>query len=496
MKLINARRRFVAAAMISFCSMSSASARELLHPMFQDHAVLQRDRSVRIWGDADPGAEVVVAIAGAEVKTRAGVEDGRWEAMLPARPAGGPHELQVRSSTGAMRTVTDLLFGDVWLCSGQSNMEMPVRRSVNSDVEIERSANDRIRLLSVDRKSSSVARRDFITAVKWEMARPGTVDEFSAVCYFLGRDLQAATGVPQGLIHSSWGGSVVQAWISTGTLGELAGYENARRLLALHARSPQQAEQHWHAALHEWWSQHDPRHNGPDWRVLEFDDSSWLMTAANRIWEDDGHAEFNKFDGIAWYRYTVTLTREQASAATLVLGPIDDFDATWVNGVPVGVNGTWNLSREYQLARGVLKPGKNVIAVAVLDGGGGGGLWGDPKQRMLRLASGETVLLDGEWRYRPASPLAQTGIPPRAPWGDSQGMSTLYNAMIAPLAGYTLRGVAWYQGEANVSESAEYARLLPALFQDWRKVFGADLPFLVVQLADFGPPSTRPVDSL
>jgi sialate O-acetylesterase len=492
---MNYERRFAAAAMMLLTWVNVAGARELLHPMFQDHAVLQRDRSVRIWGDADPGAEVVIAIAGAEVRTRAGAQDGKWEAMLPAQPAGGPHELKVRSSTGATRTVTDVLFGDVWLCSGQSNMEMPVRRVVNSDVEIAGSANERIRLLSVDRRSSSAARRDFMAPVKWQAARSGTVDEFSAVCYFLGRDLQAATGAPQGLIHSSWGGSVVQAWISTSTLSELGGYEDVRSLLALHARSPQQAEQHWRAALQEWWSQHDPRHNGPDWRALKFDDSSWLTTAANRIWEDDGHEEFGKFDGIAWYRYTVTLTREQAGAATLALGPIDDFDATWVNGELVGVNDTWNLPREYQLARGALKPGKNVIAVAVLDSGGGGGLWGNPKQRMLRLASGEALLLDGAWRYRPSSPLAQTGVPPRAPWGDSQGTSTLYNAMIAPLAGYTLRGVAWYQGEANVAESAEYARLLPALFQDWRKAFGADLPFLVVQLADFGPVATRPVDS-
>jgi sialate O-acetylesterase len=496
MWLMNDKCRLVAAALISLGAIGNACARELLHPMFQDHAVLQRDRSVRIWGDADPGAEVVVAIAGAEVRTRADAKDGRWEAMLPAQPAGGPHELKVRSSTGPTRTVTDILFGDVWLCSGQSNMEMPVRRVVNSEVEIARSANERIRLLSVDRKSSSAPRRDFITPVKWEAARPGTVDEFSAVCYFLGRDLQAATGAPQGLIHSSWGGSVVQAWISTGTLSELSGYESVPGLLALHARSPEQAEQHWRAMLQEWWSQHDPRHDGPDWRALEFDDSNWLTTAANRIWEEDGHTEFDEFDGIAWYRYTVTLTREQAAAATLALGPIDDFDATWVNSKLVGVHDTWNLPREYQLARGVLKPGKNIIAVAVLDSGGGGGLWGDPKQRMLRFASGNTVPLDATWRYRPASPLAQTGIPPRAPWGDSQGRSTLYNAMVAPLAGYALRGVAWYQGESNVSESAEYERLLPALFQDWRKVFGADLPFLVVQLADFGPVATRPVDSL
>lgn len=492
---MNNSRRLVLVAMASLGLSSTVFGRELLHPMFQDHAVLQRDRNVRIWGEADPGAEVVVDIAGSEVKTRADAKDGRWEATLPPQPAGGPHELKVRSSTGEMRSVADVLFGDVWLCSGQSNMELPVRRVINSDTEIGRSANDRIRLLTVDRKSSSVARRDFITPVKWEAARPGTVNEFSAACYFLGRDLQAATGVPQGLIHSSWGGSAIQAWISTDTLGELGGYEQARSLLALHARSPEQAEQRWRAVFQEWWSQHDPRHNGPDWRAVEFDDASWLTTAANRIWEEDGHPEFNNFDGIAWYRYTVTLTREQLGAGTLALGPIDDFDATWVNGVFIGANGSWIRPREYPLARGVLKPGKNIIAVGVLDTGGGGGLWGDPKQRMLRLASGKAVMLDGAWRYRPASPLSQTGTPPRAVWDDAQGMSTLYNGMIAPLAGYTLRGVAWYQGEANVSEPAEYARLLPALFKDWRKAFGADLPFLIVQLADFGPVATRPVDS-
>jgi sialate O-acetylesterase len=493
---MNKNRRLIAVATASLCLTTSAFAGELLHPVFQDHAVLQRDQSVRVWGDADPGAEVVASVAGTEVKTHADVKDGRWEALLPPQPAGGPHELKIRSSTGETRSVADVLFGDVWLCSGQSNMELPVRRVINSDVEIGRSANDRIRLLTVDRKASPVARRDFITPVKWEAARPGTVDEFSAVCYFLGRDLQAATGVPQGLIHSSWGGSIAQAWISAGTLRELGGYEDTRSLLELHERSPQQAEQRWRAALQEWWSQHDPPNNGPDWRSLGFDDATWLTTAANHIWEEDGNEEFSNFDGIAWYRYTVTLTREQAVAGTLTLGPIDDFDATWVNGVPIGASGTWNLPREYPLARGALKPGKNVIAVAVLDSGGGGGLWGDPKQRMLRLASGKTVHLDGAWRYRPSSPLAQTGAPPRAVWGDSQGTTTLYNSMIAPLAGYTLRGAAWYQGESNVSESAEYARLLPALFKDWRKAFGPDLPFLVVQLADFGPVATRPVDSL
>lgn len=471
----------------------ASAGEELLHPLFQDHAVLQRDRPVRIWGATAPGAEVVIELAATRTTTRAAA-DGTWHALLPQLAAGGPHELTVHSSTGETRTLRDVLIGDVWLCSGQSNMEMPVRRVTNWEVEISESANDRIRLLTVQQASSPVALRTFASPVAWRAAAPDTVAGFSAACYFLGRDLHKATGVPQGLIHSSWGGSIIQTWISAAGLHELGNYDEGMRLLELYAAEPEQAGARWLETLDAWFARNDP--GAARWPALALDDADWSSMEPHGLWENAGIATLRNRDGVVWFRKTIQLTREQArDDATLSLGPIDDSDTTWINGVRVGATDGWNVQRDYAISRGVLRAGKNVIAVRVLDTGGGGGMWSEPGRKALRFASSPAVALDGAWRYRISGSLTQTGLPPHTPWLSAGGLTTLYNAMIAPLAGFGLRGVAWYQGEANVMEAGEYARLLPLLFKDWRAAFGADLPFLVVQLANFGPASSEPGDS-
>jgi sialate O-acetylesterase len=488
--------RLIALALGLLVALDAAAGGALLHPLFQDHAVLQRDRAVRIWGTAEPAAAVTVSIAAATVTVRAGA-DGAWQASLPAMSAGGPHELTVRSSGGTTQTIHDVLIGDVWLCSGQSNMEMPVRRVTNSDTEIADSANDQIRLLTVQRASSEAPLLTFAEPVAWSVASPDVVDDFSAACYFFGRDLHKANAVPQGLIHSSWGGSIIQAWISAAGLHELGNYDEELKLLALHAQSPQQADERWRAALEKWWREHDPaaRHAVP-WGAFAFDDTDWPTATPAGFWEKSGIPALQDFDGIVWYRKTVTLSAQQAQGkAVLALGPIDDVDVTWVNGTRVGGTEGWDTQRVYAIPPGVLRAGKNVIAVGALDSGGGGGMWGPPQQRSLRLESGPIIPLDGDWRYRISGALAEIGSAPRTPWLKASGVTTLYNGMIAPLAGYTLRGAAWYQGESNVTEAPEYARLLPALMQDWRRAFGAELPFLVVQLAGFGPAASAPMDS-
>ena len=469
----------------------AAEGSTLLHPLFQDHAVLQRDRAVAVWGTTQPGAEVAVAIADQSATTRASA-DGTWKVSLPAMPAGGPYEMSVSVAGRVAQTVRDVLVGDVWLCSGQSNMEMAVRQVSNAGTEIADAHNDRIRLFTVQRASSAQPLRTFSDPVSWQAVTSDTIREFSAACYFFGRELQRVQGVPQGLIHSSWGGSIIQAWTSAEALRKLPGYDAPLQLLALHAQSPQRAEQQWHDITVDWWRQHI----ASDWSVPTLDDAAWPTIRPVDFWEKSTIPEFEDFDGLAWYRATVNLTAQQArEGATLLLGPIDDMDTTWVNGQRVGGLEGWDTPREYALAKGVLKPGRNVIAVAVLDSGGGGGMWGLPSQRVLRLGSGATIPLDGEWRYRIAGTLAQTGAPPHAPWMTAIGTTTLYNAMIAPLAGYSLRGAAWYQGESNTMEAEEYARLLPTMMQDWRNAFGQDLPFLVVQLAGFGAATSVPGDS-
>jgi sialate O-acetylesterase len=215
------------------------------------------------------------------------------------------------------------------------------------------------------------------------------------------------------------------------------------------------------------------------------------------FWEGSEVAAFANFDGIAWFRTTVELTPAQAAqAATLTLGPVDDIDNTWMNGVQLGGSEGWDVPRVYALAPGALKAGTNSIAVGVLDGGGGGGLWGPPQKRALTFADGSVLPLAERWRYKIAAPLIETGAAPHAPWSDATGTTLLYNGMIAPIAPYRLRGALWYQGESNISEPAEYGRLLAGLMADWRNAFAEpNLPFLIVQLPNFGTAVTGPAES-
>jgi sialate O-acetylesterase len=202
------RRRLLAIGLpltLAFAPPAQAADMPLLHEMFQDHAVLQRDRPIRIWGDVQPGADVTVSLAGKATRVRANAE-GRWQAQLSAMKAGGPYTLSARSGTNT-QTVDDILIGDVWLCSGQSNMELQVKRTRDSRSEIEGAHNDRIRLLKVGQKESVAPREHFAMPVRWEKTTPQAVPEFSAACYYFARELQKTIDVPMGLINSSWGGA-------------------------------------------------------------------------------------------------------------------------------------------------------------------------------------------------------------------------------------------------------------------------------------------------
>ncbi|HEX7761506.1 MAG TPA: sialate O-acetylesterase [Caulobacteraceae bacterium] len=482
----------LAAALLS--AGTSRAEGSLLAPVFQDHAVLQRGGPIPLWGEAAPGSAVSVTLGGAAAKATAD-GSGHWMASLPAPAAGGPYELAVEAG-GQSQRLSDILVGDVWLCSGQSNMEMPVRRVIDGETEIANSANDRIRLLNVPRASSATPQTAFAAPTPWRLAGPASVGDFSAACFFFGKDMQAATGVPQGLIASSWGGSIIQDWISRPTLTRSGGYGEALEILAQHAAAPQAAEARWQGVMDRWWLRHAPPAPGKPWSAGDFDDSAWPTIRPVSFWEGLGVEALSSFDGQVWFRTTIQVTVAQAKqGAVLWLGPVDDIDSTWINGAFVGGVEGWDTERVYKIAPGVLRPGVNHLAVRVMDTGGGGGMWGAPDKRGLRFADGGFAPVDPVWRYRIAQPLGETGPPPHAPWIPASGLTTLYNGMIAPIGPYGLRGVTWYQGEANVGEPKEYARLLPALIADWRGRFGPDLSFLVVQLANFGPASSHPTDS-
>ncbi|HEL2966341.1 TPA: 9-O-acetylesterase [Stenotrophomonas maltophilia] len=471
-----------------------AAAREttgLLHPLFRDHAVLQRDRPIAVWGHAGPGQPVSVTFAGQAVSTRADAAGG-WQATLPPVAAGGPHMLEVNAGTRRER-VRDVLVGDVWLCSGQSNMELPVWRSLNAASEIAAATMPRIRLFTVPQHAAAQAQESFNDSTAWTSATPDAVRDFSATCFYFARELQRTVDVPMGLIEAAWGGSRIEAWTSVGALRGQGGLDEALDILARSARDPLEARAAWGRYWQHWWATREGMLPGDaPWRA-DADDRGWSRAPATLgAWERWNEPALADYNGMVWYRTQVVLSAEQAArGATLELASADEVDVTWVNGVAVGSQYGAG-KRRYPLPRGLLKAGSNVIAVNVLDTYGEGGLAGPATAYGLQFDDGERVALQRPWKYRVA-PGQQA--PPFAPWQAATGLSTLYNGMIAPLGGVGLRGMLWYQGESNTGEGATYALRLRALRDDWRRQFGARLPLLLVQLAGYGQPPVAPADS-
>jgi sialate O-acetylesterase len=467
---------------------AEAVAHPLLHPLFSAHAVLQRDRPLAVWGWAEAGATVSVQLdAGLPHSVRADPA-GRWRLALPPLAAGGPHRLTAR--TGARtQTVSDLLAGDVYLCSGQSNMELQTRYATNAYTVLDEADSDQLRLFDVSRRVASAPQETLAATDGWALADAQSVGDFSAVCYFFGRNLQRSQGVPIGLIHPSWGGTPVEAWMSEGAFRTLGGYEAQLALAALAARDPAAAGARFAQMLQQWWSVNDPGGRA-GWQAVDLDDRDWGTLAPGGPWEDAGEPDLASFDGIAWYRTELTLTAAQAAlGGRLALGPADDVDITYLNGQVIGGVSGWDTPRDYAVRPGALRVGRNVLAAAVLDTGGDGGFWGPAAGRVLHLSDGTRVPLTQRWRYRISAPLDQTAAPPQPSWGGPNAYSALYNSMIAPLGPYGLRGVLWYQGESNAGAPEEYGRLLPGLFADWRRHFESpELEIYVVQLASYGPP--------
>jgi sialate O-acetylesterase len=478
--------------LLAAMNVSQAASPPLLGPLFTDHAVLQRDRPIEVFGLAQPGEEITVTLGAATAAVRADAR-GSWSLQLPALPAGGPHVLKARAASGS-QTVNDLLVGDVWLCSGQSNMEWPVRNTHDAGNEAALSANPRIRHVSIPPTNSVAPMTGFDHALDWKVAAPGNTEHFSAVCYYFVRELQKTVDVPQGIVHASWGGSRIEPWMSDGALRRQQGYLPALDLLGEYRVNKPLAFWHWGDTWQKWWLSQAATGGKRPWNTSRADSGWRAAPAALDYWETWNLPELARYDGMVWYRARVELTRAQAKqTASLSLGLADDVDVTWVNGRAVG--NTFGLdARLYALPAKLLKSGENFVVVNIHDFWGNGGLYGPATERALLLADGTRVALT-DWEYQLAP--AGLGWPPHAPWESLNGVNVLYNAMIAPLGKYGLRGVAWYQGEANggLDDAQRYEDLLRGLMADWRRQFGAPLPFLVVQLASWNALANGPVDS-
>jgi sialate O-acetylesterase len=463
----------------------------LLHPMFQDHGVLQRDRPVPVWGTAKPGETVTITFGPDSVTANAD-KDGRWQARLPSYSAGGPFTLTAKTAT-AEQSATDLLVGDVYLCSGQSNMELQVRRALDAYNETGTRANQpQMRYLAVERDTATLPKTSFGKPVQWQVISPRNVGDMSAVCYFFGREMRKLEDVPVGLINTAWGGSMIESWMPAEELRRQDLYREPLSFLAKYDSDRIAAVRGFVHSWQNWWQGVG---QGTPWTEGAGQGDGWRMAPATfRPWETWGVPDMAAYNGLVWMRTTITLTAVQArQAVALHLGPVDDLDITWVNGQPVGsLNGPGD-PRRYALPPGTLKAGTNNITLAILDGYGDGGLYGSAEAQAIELSDGTRLTLPTPWQYRPA--LVDTAGIPHAPWGTVDGLTTIHNAMLAPIGPYGIRAALWYQGESNAAQPERYRSLLTDLMAGWRRQFGADLPFLVVQLPEWGYPQDKPIDS-
>ena len=473
----------------------------LVHPLFRDHAVLETGQPVKVWGWTTPAQRVTVSLTAvgggarpaSTTATATADGTGRWIAILPPLPPGGPYDLHVESESGASATLHDVLIGYVWLCSGQSNMELQVRRGLDSQSEISGASNDTIRMLTLADRTSLKPLPIFVSPVEWQPTTAATVGDFSAACYYFARELQKTVHAPMGLINSSWGGSAIQTWMSDKALSAAGGNDALLDILHSYQADETTGIAKWGKSFEAWWGVHrSPSSTAEPWAPSPKLSRNWRKAPEGLgYWENWGVPELASFDGLVWYRTTFRLTATQAAqGGKLSIGTVDEVDQTWLNGRFVGTTSGPGVHRNYSIPAGAMHAGDNTVVIATLDTYGFGGIYGPATERAVHLADGETIPLNGDWHYEIAP--NSVGRVPRAPWESVAGMTMIHNAMIAPLAPYTLRGVLWYQGESNTEEPERYQELLSGLMRDWREEFQTPLSFLIVQLAAYGPAATAP----
>ena len=470
---------------------AEADAALFLHALFSDNSVLQRDREVPVWGWAKPGQTVTVKLDNQTRKARAD-QNGRWMARIGPFPAGGPHTLTA-SHDGETVTRRNLMFGDVWLCSGQSNMEMGVANVNNAQQEIANANYPNIRLFTVPKGVSATPQTQVNS--QWLVCTPENIQKgvwggFSATAYFFGRKLNQELKIPIGLIHSSWGGTIGEAWVSESALGTLPDFRSDIARVALAGKNDGVP---YETQMNQWLSRQSASVSG-NWAAPTTDDAKWQNIAVPGNWENAGVSAWKNFDGIALYRRAVEIPAAWAGKdLTLHLGAIDDADTTYWNGTAIGSSSGWDKQRVYTIPGAQVKAGRNLLAVRVLDNSGGGGMTGPAEQLNLQLDNANTLPLAGQWKFDAAVPLAKMSAAPLQLNSSTPNIPTvLYNAMIAPLVPYGVKGAIWYQGESNASRADQYGRLLPVLIRDWRKQFASTLPFHIVQLAGFMAPDQTP----
>lgn len=496
--------------MIGLLLALTVSADVRLPAIIGDNMVLQRDVSLKVWGWADPGERVTVTFQNKTHRCTTG-DDGTWSIKLPPSKAGGPHTMVIKGKNTL--TLNNILMGDVWVCSGQSNMTHNLGRHAERYArEITEANYPSIRQFYVPEKATVEGPLADNPGLKWVKATPTSVLDFTVIGYFFALKLYERYQVPMGIINTCVGGTPIEAWMSEE--GFKAFPDITRQI-----RSNKEAVRALNEQLQERPAErperpapgHRPESDkglaGPlPWFDHAYQPLNWKPINVPGYWEDQG---IRNLDGVVWYRRVVQVPASMTGVeATLKLGRIVHADECYVNGQKVG-NTTYEYpQRVYTLKPGVLKPGSNLIVVRVTNTGGKGGFV--PDKPYFLLAGGDTVDLKGEWHYKvgevarrfrpigtsgPARPESDRALRPRMV-NAQQSPTGLYNGMIAPYTSYAVKGCLWYQGESNAGNPEAYARLLPALIEDWRSQWGnKELVFLIAQLPNYMEVNYSPEES-
>ncbi len=447
---------------------------------FSDNMVLQRERLIPVWGWADPKEKITVQFNQQTKKIIAG-KDGKWRVDLSPETAGGPYTLTVKGKNSIV--ISNVLVGDVWICSGQSNMEMQIGSwgfINNYEAEIAAANYPLIRQIKIPLKTEAKPQED-ISEGQWLICNPKNAAKFSAVAYFFAQQLNRELNIPVGIINTTWGGTQVESWTSKEAFENDPSFKSM--ISGMKQTNLEELIQQKAAAVKKRIQevQGDAVPSAAEiarWKEKDFPDGTWKTMNVPGLWEQQG---LEDIDGYLWFRKTIDISNEDAGkAATLELAMIDDNDETYLNGEKIGATAGYNLKRKYSIPAGILKAGKNVIAIRINDTGGGGGIWGDATDVQLTIEN-KVQSLAGKWQFS----IESTGTTASS-IGPNSYPTLLYNAMISPLIPYAIKGAIWYQGEANSGRAYQYRKAFPLMINDWRNRWKqGDFPFYFVQLSSW-----------
>ena len=464
--------------------------------IFGSNMVLQRNVEIPVWGWADKGEEIKIILNDAEKVIKAD-ENGEWEVVFPAMNAGGPYKLVISGNN--FIEFTNIMIGEVWICSGQSNMQYSIGNFSYAQKEVNAANNKNIRIITVNREINTQPQKD-IGGGEWKEAIGENIRDFSAVAYFFGKYLQDDLKVPVGLISSNWGGTGVESWISRAGIKKLGVYDELMEKVI--EMTNDDAKKIIQEDLDKW--QNDFYRKGPGfdekWFLPETLKSNWQEVDVPSTWVDNG---WQNHKGAVWYSTSFDLNEKLSGKdLKLNLATISEYDIVWVNGVEVGSSFTWRW-RTYEIPKNILKESGNEVVVRIYNDSKAGGFTQGRDYLVVHgsednTPSGHVIMIAGKWKFKKGIALKETEIQPIPPtsFGPNTYPTLLYNAMIHPLERLAIKGAIWYQGEHNARVAHQYQTNFPNMVTDWREHFGqGDFPFLFVQLASFRQPCNEPCES-